>query len=201
MDPCRKVVDDKVKCGFEGVATAVYRCLGEFYNHTPSIMINHTPFNNNHTPSNNNTESPFQSDALLVPGLCLFDHIHNASSCWDSKQWNATAYKSCSLRKYTLKSFAVLLPCGVGLFTGVEFVCCPPIIQPTTPIQNDYDDDYDDYYFDCETFFVEIVTLFLHLFFDSNHTPYNNDHTPNNYNYKGSLFFPTKKHGKRAFFF
>jgi hypothetical protein len=25
----------------------------------------------------------------------------------------------------TLKSYAVLLPCGVGLFTGVEFVCCP----------------------------------------------------------------------------
>lgn len=25
----------------------------------------------------------------------------------------------------TLKSFAMLLPCGIDVFSGVEFVCCP----------------------------------------------------------------------------
>ena len=26
----------------------------------------------------------------------------------------------------TLKDYGVLIPCGTGMFTGVEFVCCPP---------------------------------------------------------------------------
>merc|ERR1711956_31299 len=33
----------------------------------------------------------FQSDALLVPEHCLFDHIHNQTKCWDFDQWNRTA--------------------------------------------------------------------------------------------------------------
>lgn len=70
-------------------------------------------------------ESPFQSDALLVPSPCIFDHIHNASTCLETKAWNVTAKKSCDARNMELKSYAILLPCGVGLFAGVEFVCCP----------------------------------------------------------------------------
>ncbi|KAL6267860.1 hypothetical protein P5V15_000932 [Pogonomyrmex californicus] len=29
-------------------------------------------------------EGPFQSDALLVPEGCLFDHLHNQTKCWES---------------------------------------------------------------------------------------------------------------------
>ncbi|XP_053214409.1 amyloid beta precursor like protein 2-like isoform X2 [Panonychus citri] len=32
-----------------------------------------------------------------------------------------------------LKSFGMLLPCGVGIFGGVEFVCCPAWSTTTSP--------------------------------------------------------------------
>ncbi|KPM08836.1 secreted beta amyloid precursor protein-like protein [Sarcoptes scabiei] len=70
-------------------------------------------------------EGSFQSDALLVPELCVFDHIHNKSLCQNSQYWNHTAIISCSIRNMKLQSYAMLLPCGVGIFSGVEFVCCP----------------------------------------------------------------------------
>lgn len=70
-------------------------------------------------------EGPFQSDALLVPENCLFDHIHNQSNCWSFERWNATAAVACTDKSLQLRSFAMLLPCGISLFTGVEFVCCP----------------------------------------------------------------------------
>ncbi|XP_014669092.1 PREDICTED: amyloid beta A4 protein-like [Priapulus caudatus] len=68
---------------------------------------------------------PFQSDPLLVPEHCLFDHVHNAARCWTFDRWNATADESCSNRAMRLSSFAMLLPCGIDMFSGVEFVCCP----------------------------------------------------------------------------
>ncbi|XP_026313707.1 amyloid-beta-like protein isoform X2 [Hyposmocoma kahamanoa] len=70
-------------------------------------------------------EGPFQSDALLVPESCLFDHIHNQSRCWQFSRWNATAGHACAQRGLRLRTFAMLLPCGISLFSGVEFVCCP----------------------------------------------------------------------------
>ena len=71
------------------------------------------------------TEGPFQSDALLVPEHCLFDHIHNQTKCWNFDQWNSTAGRACADRGMKLRSFAMLLPCGIDVFSGVEFVCCP----------------------------------------------------------------------------
>ncbi|XP_030572899.1 amyloid-beta-like protein isoform X8 [Drosophila novamexicana] len=68
---------------------------------------------------------PFQSDALLVPEGCLFDHIHNASRCWPFVRWNQTGAAACQERGMQMRSFAMLLPCGISLFSGVEFVCCP----------------------------------------------------------------------------
>ncbi|XP_055715617.1 amyloid-beta-like protein isoform X20 [Phlebotomus papatasi] len=68
---------------------------------------------------------PFQSDALLVPEGCLFDHIHNASRCWPFVRWNQTGAAACQDRGMQMRSFAMLLPCGISLFSGVEFVCCP----------------------------------------------------------------------------
>lgn len=70
-------------------------------------------------------EGSFQSDALLVPEGCLFDHIHNQSRCWEFDRWNITSEHACGARRMTLKSFAMLLPCGIDVFSGVEFVCCP----------------------------------------------------------------------------
>lgn len=70
-------------------------------------------------------EGPFQSDALLVPENCLFDHIHNQTKCWTFGRWNETAAAACQDRGLQLRSFAMLLPCGISLFSGVEFVCCP----------------------------------------------------------------------------
>lgn len=71
------------------------------------------------------TEGPFQSDALLVPEGCLFDHIHNASRCWPFIRWNQTGGAACQERGMQMRSFAMLLPCGISVFSGVEFVCCP----------------------------------------------------------------------------
>lgn len=71
------------------------------------------------------SEGPFQSDALLVPEGCLFDHIHNASRCWPFVRWNQTGAAACQDRGMQMRSFAMLLPCGISLFSGVEFVCCP----------------------------------------------------------------------------
>lgn len=70
-------------------------------------------------------EGSFQSDALLVPEHCLFDHIHNNSVCESTAYWNRTASRSCTGKGKILESYAMLLPCGVGIFSGVEFVCCP----------------------------------------------------------------------------
>ena len=78
-----------------------------------------------HPITTNPPEGPFQSDALLVPEHCLFDHIHNQTKCWNFDQWNGTAGHACADRSMRLRSFAMLLPCGIDVFSGVEFVCCP----------------------------------------------------------------------------
>jgi len=68
---------------------------------------------------------PFQSDALLVPEHCVFDHVHNSRLCSSYSHWNRTALQSCAARDYQLQNFAILQPCGIDMFNGVEFVCCP----------------------------------------------------------------------------
>lgn len=46
-------------------------------------------------------------------------------------RWNATAADTCRERNMNLRSFAMLLPCGISLFSGVEFVCCPKHLKGT----------------------------------------------------------------------
>lgn len=98
------------------------------------FQIFHFVYDNNNNNNNHeineisltfNAEGPFQSDALLVPEGCLFDHIHNASRCWPFVRWNQTGAAACQDRGMQMRSFAMLLPCGISLFSGVEFVCCP----------------------------------------------------------------------------
>jgi len=67
----------------------------------------------------------FQSDALLVPEHCVFDHIHNSKVCTSFSEWNKTSAQSCESRSMMQQSFAMLQPCGIDKFSGVEFVCCP----------------------------------------------------------------------------
>ncbi|KAK6173306.1 hypothetical protein SNE40_016782 [Patella caerulea] len=70
----------------------------------------------------------FQSDALLVPQHCVFDHHHDTDMCMDFDFWNKTANDKCKNRhdqKILKESFAMLLECEVDKFNGVEFVCCP----------------------------------------------------------------------------
>ncbi|XP_033209617.1 amyloid-beta-like protein [Belonocnema kinseyi] len=95
------------------------------------------------------TKGAFQSDALLVPEGCLFDHLHNQTKCWESHRWNSTAADTCRERNMNLRSFAMLLPCGISLFAGVEFVCCPKNLKENVklkkhlelPIPKSIDDD------------------------------------------------------------
>jgi len=68
---------------------------------------------------------PFQSEALLVPDHCVFDHFHDVTACKTFQQWNETSQKKCEGRNMKQQSFAILLPCQVDMFAGVEFVCCP----------------------------------------------------------------------------
>ncbi|XP_013775191.1 beta-amyloid-like protein [Limulus polyphemus] len=117
-------------------------------------------------------EGPFQSDALLVPEHCLFDHIHNQSICQSFDEWNQTAAQSCESSGMRLQSFAMLLPCGVDIFSGVEFVCCPEnenLLSPkkSSKLSNIVEDEassdedeeyYDDYEDDDDDFEDEALT-------------------------------------------
>ena len=68
---------------------------------------------------------PFQSDALLVPRTCLFDHIHDSRTCQSYDAWNQSAIAACAGRGLVQQSFAIMQPCAVDRFSGAEFVCCP----------------------------------------------------------------------------
>lgn len=68
---------------------------------------------------------PFQSEALLVPEHCVFDHLHDERSCQALSEWHETGSKACVSRGLALESSAPLSVCGVARFHGVEFVCCP----------------------------------------------------------------------------
>lgn len=83
----------------------------------------------------------FESDALVVPNLCRFRHLHEEGSCQTPQQWKKAAKASCRKSKTRLVSTGMLLPCEeqVDLYQGVEFVCCPregreepPVIE--TPV-------------------------------------------------------------------
>ncbi|XP_071841608.1 amyloid-beta precursor-like protein [Apostichopus japonicus] len=69
----------------------------------------------------------FESDALVVPSLCRFRHLHEEGTCQTPQQWKKSARNSCRKSKTKLASTGMLLPCSdqVDMYQGVEFVCCP----------------------------------------------------------------------------
>ncbi|XP_076457845.1 amyloid-beta precursor-like protein isoform X2 [Babylonia areolata] len=95
----------------------------------------------------------FQSDALLVPQHCKFDHDHDDQVCEGFSHWEVVARDACAKDGMHCESFGMLLNCGLGTFSGVEYVCCPNM-TPTTmhpvtmtaqaPASSDDDDSDDD---------------------------------------------------------
>lgn len=67
----------------------------------------------------------FESEPLLVPEHCQFDHVHDASKCLSEATWHGRAFEECGKKLMLLQSSSMLMPCGTELFSGVEFVCCP----------------------------------------------------------------------------
>lgn len=69
----------------------------------------------------------FESEALLVPQGCHFGHVDDPTKCKDFDYWNKTATLECAKRLGDLhvESFSILEPCGLDMFSGVEYVCCP----------------------------------------------------------------------------
>jgi len=67
----------------------------------------------------------FQSDALLVPQHCQFDHHHDQSMCERSAHWRLVATRACEEKAMHLETHGMLVSCGTATFRGVEFVCCP----------------------------------------------------------------------------
>ncbi|XP_051938351.1 amyloid-beta A4 protein-like isoform X4 [Hippocampus zosterae] len=67
----------------------------------------------------------FVSDALLVPDKCKFLHKEYMDQCESHLHWHAVAKESCIDRAANLHDYGLLMPCGIDLYRGVEFVCCP----------------------------------------------------------------------------
>lgn len=76
--------------------------------------------------------SSFQSEALLVPSQCVFDHVHSDTECQTGAQWRPAAVAVCQRQRLTLASAAPISACGIGHFLGVEFVCCPAATTDAT---------------------------------------------------------------------
>ncbi|GAU95371.1 hypothetical protein RvY_07000 [Ramazzottius varieornatus] len=79
-------------------------------------------------------EGSFQSDALLVPEGCNFSHTYDKRQCKDSMFWNVTSQEACALKGKVVRSFGMLVPCGISLFSGVEYVCCPLAESKRIPV-------------------------------------------------------------------
>lgn len=88
----------------------------------------------------------FESEALLVPQHCIFDHQHDSNKCERPPVWTQTAQDMCATRDMVLESSGMLVVCGTDEFRGVEYVCCPKEdkTQPTEEPESVSEDD-DDY--------------------------------------------------------
>ncbi|XP_053372806.1 amyloid-beta precursor-like protein [Mercenaria mercenaria] len=95
----------------------------------------------------------FESEALLVPQHCIFDHEHDSNKCERPSVWKKTARDECGSRDMVLESSGMLVVCGTDTFRGVEYVCCPKD-DKSTPTQEswssesesvDSDEKVDDY--------------------------------------------------------
>ncbi|CAB3400708.1 unnamed protein product [Caenorhabditis bovis] len=107
-------------------------------------------------------DGEFHSEALQVPHDCQFSHVNSLEQCYDYQHWKNEASKQCAAKRskddksMIVRSFSVLEPCALDMFTGVEFVCCPNeatkeskevgSIEDVELNEDDDDDDITDYY-------------------------------------------------------
>lgn len=95
----------------------------------------------------------FESEALLVPQHCIFDHEHDSNKCERPAVWRKTAGDECTSRDMVLESSGMLVVCGTDAFRGVEYVCCPKDDSKSKPEKvsshesktEDSDEKTDDY--------------------------------------------------------
>ncbi|XP_059172990.1 amyloid-beta precursor-like protein isoform X2 [Physella acuta] len=94
----------------------------------------------------------FQSDALLVPQHCEFDHRHDQTLCEGFSHWNSVADDACKKKAMHLESFGMLLNCKLGKFSGVEYVCCPAETDPNyhAPQKDDKPDNWENSHDDVD---------------------------------------------------
>ncbi|KAM9480755.1 amyloid beta precursor like protein 2 isoform 2-T2 [Clarias gariepinus] len=74
----------------------------------------------------------FVSDVLLVPAKCHFFHKEHMDTCLSHQRWQEEAKEACLKSNMVLHSYGMLLPCGVDMFRGTEYVCCLPAQEPTS---------------------------------------------------------------------
>ncbi|XP_033758807.1 amyloid-beta A4 protein-like isoform X2 [Pecten maximus] len=67
----------------------------------------------------------FTSEALLVPQGCEFQHL-KYNECASYTFWKEKSNMTCKDKNLYMENFSMLLPCNVGLYSGVEYVCCKP---------------------------------------------------------------------------
>ncbi|OWF49758.1 amyloid beta A4 protein-like isoform X2 [Mizuhopecten yessoensis] len=76
----------------------------------------------------------FTSAALLVPQGCEFQHL-KYNECAAYTFWKENANMTCRDKSMYMQDFSMLLPCDVGMYAGVEYVCCKPA-HTETPIDH-----------------------------------------------------------------
>lgn len=94
----------------------------------------------------------FEGDPLLVPDGCLFNHTFDRRICRALEAWNHTVTETCLSHGRVLKTVSPLLPCGIDVFSGAEYVCCypnaldtpKPVVQPESEIDEYYDEEDDE---------------------------------------------------------
>ncbi|XP_059362061.1 amyloid-like protein 2 isoform X4 [Carassius carassius] len=90
----------------------------------------------------------FVSDIILVPAKCKFLHKEHMDMCVSHQQGHGVANEACFKGNMVLHSYAMLLPCGIDVFHGIDYVCCPSthpeeLAPPASP-SNELDDEDED---------------------------------------------------------
>ncbi|CAD5216859.1 unnamed protein product [Bursaphelenchus okinawaensis] len=99
-------------------------------------------------------EGEFTADSLQVPSRCKFGHVSGRETCEGFRQWRQKGERQCeasvdekSQKPMRLHSFGLLEPCGLSLFRGVEYVCCPKDVEDKF-VEENLEDDIQNYNLD-----------------------------------------------------
>ncbi len=60
---------------------------------------------------------------------CDFGYVHETQTCKNHAYWNERANQICKGKDKHLQKYGILVPCGLDVFTGVEYVCCKVVLQ------------------------------------------------------------------------